>query len=377
MVRLIYHPAYSTYDLGADHPFSPLRVSMVVDLLGELGHPLDFVRPEAATLRDVLTVHGETYVRAVAALARGEGEEDPAIFGLGTPDNPLFPGMHEAASLICGGTLEAVRIATEGPPAKALHLGGGLHHARPSMASGFCIYNDLAIAIRQALDRGLRVAYLDLDVHHGDGVQDIFYDTDRVLTISLHESGQYLFPGTGSLHEMGSGPGRGRAVNLPLEPFTEDESYLECFDAVVPEALAWFRPDLLLVQAGADAHFQDPLADLMLTTRGYEKLFRRVMALSDSFAGGRLAVTLGGGYSLSATPRVWTVLSLVLLGLEIPSALHEAWRQRWERRIGAPVPAELPDASPAFPPIPRREEIARHNRHTASRVLEAARRLWT
>ena len=178
------------------------------------------------------------------------------------------------------------------------------------------------------------MAYLDIDVHHGDGVQQILYDDKRVMTISLHESGQYLFPGTGQVHELGSGLGRGLKLNLPLQPFTEGRSYLEVFDQVVPEALRHFRPGVLVVQAGADAHADDPLADLMLTTRDYEAIFRRILEAADTFTAGRVLFTLGGGYSLRATPRVWALLYPLIHDLPVAADLPAAWRTRWSACSG-------------------------------------------
>ena len=258
------------------------------------------VEPEPATRNEILGVHEDYYVRRVEALSAGEDVPDCQDYGLGTPDNPAFLGMDEAARWLVGGALHGVRLICEKGEKRVLQLGGGLHHARRNVASGFCIYNDLAIAISALARHGFWVAYLDIDVHHGDGVQQILYDDRRVLTISLHESGRYLFPGTGEIHELGLGAARGLKLNVPLEPFTDGESYLEVLDAVVPAALRQFRPAVLVVQSGADAHFADPLADLMLTTRDYDAIFRRVLGWADEFTSGRVLFTLGGGYSLDA-----------------------------------------------------------------------------
>lgn len=375
MPAVIYDPAYRTYDFGEEHPFSPLRVDMVLDLLHELGHDIPLLRPAPATREEILTIHDEGYVRCLEALSAG-GQADGGPFGLGTPDNPVFPEMEKAARHLVGGTLAAARLLTEGGESRVLQLGGGLHHARRARASGFCVYNDLAVAIRHMTRSGLYVAYLDIDVHHGDGVQDIFNEDDHVLTVSLHESGQYLFPGTGAIHELGGGMGRGLKVNLPMEPFTEDESYLDTFERVVPEALGWFGPGALVVQAGADAHFEDPLADLLLTTRAYERLFRRILELADQHCQGRLLVTLGGGYSVRATPRIWTLLTLIMHGLPLPDALPKAWLERWEGRMRESLPKTLHDSLSCYDPIARRDEIARHNRQTAQRLLDATSRYW-
>jgi len=284
--------------------------------------------------------------------------------------------MDPAARWLVGGALHGARLICEMGAKRVLQMGGGLHHARRNFASGFCIYNDLAIAIQYLTRQSLRVAYLDIDVHHGDGVQQILYEDRRVLTISLHESGKYLFPGTGEIHELGFGLGRGLKLNLPLEPYTEGDSYLEVFDEVVPDALEHFRPGVLVVQAGADAHFDDPLADLMLTTRDYEAVFRRILALTDSLTMGRVLFTLGGGYSFHAASRVWAMLYLVIHGLPVPRDLPPAWLEKWSSQLGPRTSGEFHDSALPDLDIPNRHEIAPRNRQVAHRLLDAARKYW-
>jgi acetoin utilization protein AcuC len=375
MASVIYHPAYRRYSFGDEHPLSPRRVDMTLELLEALGHPPRTVAPRPATREDVLDVHSDYYVRRVEALGAGGEVPDREDYGLGTADTPAFPGMGEAARWLVGGALHGARLIAEGEK-RVLQLGGGLHHARRNFASGFCIYNDLAIAINALVRRGLWVAYLDIDVHHGDGVQQIVYEDRRVLTISLHESGQYLFPGTGHVHELGAGLGRGLKLNVPLEPFTEGESYREVFDQVVPAALDHFRPGVLVVQSGADAHFDDPLGDLLLTTHDYEYLFRRILEWADAFTAGRVLFTLGGGYSLRSVPRIWAMLDLLVHGLPLPRALPEPWRQKWAAVLGTELPATLHDANPGQVDVPNRAEIAHRNRQVADRLLEGARAYW-
>ncbi len=374
MPAVIYDPAYRSYSFGESHSFSPLRVEIMLDLLEALGHPFQPVAPQPATHEDILSVHSDYYVRRVVALSDGESVPDSAEYGLGTPDNPVFPGMDEAARWLVGGALHGARMIDAGAR-RVLQLGGGLHHAQRNMASGFCIYNDLAIAMQWLTRRGLWVAYVDVDVHHGDGVQQILYDDKRVLTMSFHESGEYLFPGTGDIHELGSGLGRGFKLNVPLHPFTEGESYLEVFEQVVPRALRQFRPGVLVVQAGADAHYDDPLADLMLTTGDYEKIFHLILQWADEFTAGRVLFTLGGGYSFRATPRVWALLYLLLHDLPVPKDVPASWRSKWSAVMDGTPPEQFHD-----PPLEaggtNREEIARSNRHTAGRLLDAARPYW-
>jgi len=376
MPAVVYHPAYAKYAFGKEHPFNPERIEMTVDLLRALGHDMRINEPQPATREDILSIHEEYYVRRVEALSDGQAVPDCEEYDLDTPDNPAFPGMDEAARWLVGGTLLGARLICEGAARRVLQLGGGLHHARRNSASGFCIYNDLAIAIHHLTKQGLWVAYLDIDVHHGDGVQQILYEDKRVMTISFHESGQYLFPGTGEIHELGSGLGRGLKLNIPLEPFTEGESYLEAFDHVVPAALRHFRPAVLVVQAGADAHYDDPLADLMLTTRDYEAIFRRILHLADAFTSGRVLFTLGGGYSLRAAPRIWTILYLLMHDQPTEIDLPPAWRTKWAGVLGEKFPATLHDQEPRHVEIPNRQEIIRRNRQTAHRLLETARSYW-
>ena len=208
MQKVIYSPKYSLYNLGSEHPFSPLRAVMTMDLLDKLGAMPDFIEPEAVPPEALLEVHDEDYVRKVEAASRGENVADVESYGLGTQDNPIVRGMAEGARIVAGGTLLGAQLLLNGKAKKVLQMGGGFHHAHPKLAAGFCIYNDLALAIKEMTKKGWHVAYLDLDVHHGDGVQEIFYADGKVMTISLHESGEYLFPGTGWIYELGKGMGR-------------------------------------------------------------------------------------------------------------------------------------------------------------------------
>jgi acetoin utilization protein AcuC len=376
MPAVIHHPGYGRYSFGDQHPFHPARVEMTLDLLEQAGEEVRATRPRPATREELLRVHEDYYIRRVEALGAGEDVPDRQDYGLGTPDNPVFPGMDEAARLVVGGTLEAARLICEAGQRRVLQLGGGFHHARRNFASGFCIYNDLALAIDLLTRHGLWVAYVDIDVHHGDGVQQILYEDRRVMTVSVHETGQALFPGTGEVHELGTGVGRGLKLNLPLEPFTEGASYLEVFEKVLPPALSHFRPGVLVVQAGADAHFDDPLADLMLTTRDYEAIFRLLLAWADEYAAGRILFTLGGGYSFRAAPRVWALLYLLLHDRPLPRDLPPEWLRRWSGRLGDRPPAAFHDPNPGRVDVPDREQIARRNRQVADRLLEATSAYW-
>ncbi len=373
MVRVVYGSEYLTYDFGPDHPFSPLRLAMLSELLRELDPGFEPLAPEQATREDVLRVHAERYVRRVEEAAEGRQPPDLAEYGVAAGDTPAFEGMDAAARWLVGGSLTAARMLSEGEAQRVLQLGGGLHHAQFDRASGFCVYNDLAVAIHHLLEAGMRVLYVDVDVHHGDGVQWLFYKDPRVLTLSLHESGRYLFPGTGGVYEIGQGGGTGYSWNLPLEPYTGDACYLEAFNRVFERALAWFQPDVILLQAGADAHHLDPLADLVLTTRAYERIFHRIFEGAERSTGGRIVVTLGGGYSFDAAVRVWALLYFLLHERTPPTRLPEAWRSRWEARLQRPLAAELHDTQ--LPPeVPRRPDIARYNESNTLRLLEVVRK---
>ncbi|MER3482126.1 MAG: acetoin utilization protein AcuC, partial [Meiothermus sp.] len=233
-----------------------------------------------------------------------------------------------------------------------------------------------SVAIRHLTQQGLRVAYIDIDVHHGDGVQWIHYDEESVLTFSVHESGRYLFPGTGHIHEIGKAAGTGRKLNVPLEPFTEDSSYLEVFGMTLEPALSWFRPDVLVVQCGADAHYMDPLAEILLTTDAYRQLFTLIPQYAEAFADGKAIYTLGGGYNLDSTSRVWALLYLMLQNQPLPDHLPEPWLRRWGSLLGRFLTHTPLDPEGGYSEIPRRPEIERRNRQVAVRLLETARPYW-
>ena len=376
MATLIHRPEYAGYDFGPEHPFTPARLAMLLDLIRSLGHAVTPVQAPAATREDILSVHDEAFVEVVEALDRGEVRPEAERFGLGTPDNPVFPGMDLAARWLVGGTLHGARLLMAGAETRVLQLGGGLHHAQRDRAAGFCLYNDLAVAIRAMANHGWRVAYLDIDLHHGDGVQNLFYGHEKVLTISLHETGHYLYPGTGHIQELGTGSARGLSVNIPLEPFTEADSYLEAFETVVPRALEEFAPQVLVVQAGADAHFADPLGDLALTTQAFTDLYRRILALAETHTGGRVLFTLGGGYEAQVVARVWTLLYLTLMDLPIPERLPVDWIGRWRALLGPEIGPTLHDPVPAFEALPGRQERDRRNRDVVARLVDSLLRYW-
>lgn len=373
-------PELGRYTLSAEHPFKPLRLELTRTLAAACGllGDVDEVAPEPFGEEELLTLHDPEYVAAVRAVSRGEHVADAYSYGLGTSDNPVFPGMHETVVRVCGATMTAVRRVASGEVTRAASFSGGLHHAMRAAMSGFCTYNDAALAIHGAVRRyGQRVAYLDLDAHHGDGVQAMFYASADVLTFSVHESGRYLFPGTGFTFETGRGAGRGLSLNLPLEPFTEDASYLAGLATVLPPALAAFRPDLIVLQAGADMHRYDPLSHLNLSVQGVAESYRLVSSLADAFCGGRLVALGGGGYDPYRTvPRLWTLLWAVLSRQPFPETLPESWRRRWEAELGVTLPERFFDAADRWPAAPRRADIEAANAATAAKLLATVQPIW-
>jgi len=312
---LIWAEPESRYDFGVDHPLKPERVLLTVGLIrasGLLDRPdVEVLTPDPATDEDITLVHHPGYVELVKRLSAGERPGRKAWeAGLGSGDNPIFPGMHEATAWVVGATVTAARAVLSESSLHAFNPAGGLHHAHPARASGFCVYNDPAIAIalvrRERPD--WRVLYVDVDAHHGDGVQEIFWNDPDVLTVSLHESGEYLFPGTGFVDETGGEGAEGSAVNLPLPPRTSDPEYLEALSTLLPPLASSFGPDLLVTQLGCDSHWRDPLTHLALTMRAYPEIYALLHGLAHTHCGGRWVATGGGGYDWArVVPRAWTM----------------------------------------------------------------------
>ena len=348
---LIWSDESLRYDFGPQHPLKPIRVELTVDLIRASGldtHPGTVTIPRATfTTDDVLRCHEAAYVEAVTRQSENPDPTAAIGFGLGLGDNPVFRGMHEASLEVCGASVAAAESVWSGRVDHSFNPAGGLHHAMPGRAAGFCVYNDPAFAIDHLLRSGARrVAYVDVDTHHGDGVQAMFYDDPRVLTISLHESGRYLFPGTGFCDEIGAGEARGTSLNLPLAPATHGAVYLEAFDAVVPSALDAFDPDVLVTQLGCDTHVTDPLAHLALTLDDYHALAGRLHRLAHEHAYGRWVALGGGGYQIATVvPRAWTVYFAALVGGEVPHEVPWEWLGRAEETTGMRPPATFLDGA--------------------------------
>ncbi|GAA3609317.1 acetoin utilization protein AcuC [Microlunatus ginsengisoli] len=359
--RLVFSEELTSYDFGRDHPMGPGRVRNTISLARRLGvlDRLEIIEPPAVDLDLLRTVHTQDYIDAVE---RGVDDER---YGLGTSDNPTFPGMHEVTARVVMGTVEAARSVWSGEVKRASNVAGGLHHAMPDRTSGFCVYNDIAVAIRWLLAQGCeRIAYVDVDVHHGDGVQSIFWDDPRVLTVSLHETPACLFPGTGFPSETGGKAAEGTAVNVALPPGTGDAGWLRAFHAVVPEVLAAHQPQVLVTQHGCDSHRHDPLADLDLSLDGQRASYLALAELADQHTDGRWISVGGGGYALlDVVPRAWTHLLAIVSGepVDPDTPIPEAWRDE----IGPGAPLTMSDGGDvAYEPF-------EHNFHPSSRVDQA------
>jgi acetoin utilization protein AcuC len=346
---VVFDPTLTDYDFGPAHPMAPIRVDLTMRLareLGVVGDALGTVPAPIASDELLATIHRDSYIEAVKAAGRDPFAVDGA-HGLGTEDNPSFEGMHQASAHIVGASVEAARRVWSGEVLHAANIAGGLHHAMPARASGFCIYNDVAVAIGWLLDHGAqRVAYVDVDVHHGDGVERVFYDDPRVLTVSLHETGQMLFPGTGFPKDTGGPDAAGSAVNVALPPGTSDAGWLRAFHAVVPPLLREFKPDVLVSQQGCDSHIEDPLAHLMLTVDGQRASYLALHELAHELCDGRWVVTGGGGYALvDVVPRAWTHLLAIVGGkpLDPSTPTPGGWREHVQTSLGRTGPFRMTD----------------------------------
>jgi acetoin utilization protein AcuC len=351
---VVFDPSLTEYDFGPSHPMSPLRVDLTMRLaeeLGVTGERLRLVDAPVATEEQLLTVHEPALIEAVTR-AGTTGEHDDRC-GLGSEDNPVFRDMHHAAAHVVGASIEAFDQVWSGRSLHSANITGGLHHGMPDRSSGFCVYNDVAVGIRQLLDQGAqRVAYVDVDVHHGDGVEAIFWNDPRVLTISLHETGQMLFPGTGFPNDVGGADAQGYAVNVALPPGTSDAGWLRAFHAVVPALLREFKPEVLVTQHGCDSHLDDPLAHMMLTVDGQRAAYLALHDLAHEVAEGRWIVTGGGGYAVvGVVPRAWTHLLAIVAGTPLdPATLTPpGWREYVETRLGVRAPTTMTDGrDPAY-----------------------------
>ncbi|UCF61796.1 MAG: acetoin utilization protein AcuC [Anaerolineaceae bacterium] len=327
-VIFLHSPRFWQQSFGPNHPLRGERLQRTYELLDEYRafepENVQVITPTPPSEGELALFHTQEYIDAVRSLSKGETHIPSARYGFGPGDNPVFTGMFESSGLKVGSALRGAKLLANLECEIAFSYSGGTHHAGPALASGFCIFNDAAVAIHWLIDQGLRIAYVDIDVHHGDGVQDAFYATDKVLTISLHQSGRTLFPGTGFVDEIGVDEGEGYSVNIPLPPYTDDEIYLWAFQQTVPPLVERFKPDILVTQLGVDTHYFDPLARLALTTHGHKALFEELSRLSS-----RWLALGGGGYDIDVVPRSWTLAFGIMSGQSFPEELPPDYQAKY------------------------------------------------
>ncbi|WP_076260473.1 acetoin utilization protein AcuC [Intrasporangium flavum] len=356
--RVVWDSSFTRYDFGPTHPMAPVRLDLTArlcDALGVFDAPgVEVVGADVAPDALLETVHDADYVAAVRAASTDPTTADEA-HGLGTEDDPAFRGMHDASARVVSGTVDSARAVWEGSAEHAVNFTGGLHHAMPGAASGFCVYNDIAVGIQWLLDHGAeRVAYVDVDVHHGDGVERIFWDDPRVLTISVHESGRALFPGTGWPSDIGGKGAEGSAVNVSLPPGLTDAGWLRAIHAVVPAVVRSFKPDVLVTQHGCDTHAEDPLAHFAVTVDAQRAAADAFHRLAHDVCDGRWVALGGGGYEVvDVVPRTWTHLTAIAAHAPIKTSVEvpQHWRDHVERVFGRPGPRRMGDLTAEDGPL--------------------------
>ncbi|CAH2716979.1 Acetoin utilization protein AcuC [Neobacillus rhizosphaerae] len=374
-VAFIYSEEQLNYKFSSHHPFNQFRLKLTIDLLNKV-HGLDaehIIPPRMATEEELALIHDPSYIDAVKKAGHGQLPKEIAEnYGLGTEDTPVFPNMHEASSLLVGGTLTAVDQVMTGKALHALNLGGGLHHGFRGKASGFCIYNDSSVAIKYLQEKyNARVLYVDTDAHHGDGVQWSFYDDPNVCTLSIHETGRYLFPGTGNLNERGQGLGYGYSFNIPVDAFTEDESWLQAYTQALKEVAEFFKPDVILTQNGADSHYYDPLTHLSATMKIYREIPKLAHEIAHKYCGGKWIAVGGGGYDIwRVVPRAWAHIWLEMSeNSNCYGSLPADWIAYWQKDSPVVLPKEWDDPENLYTPIPRKAEITEKNLITLEKAL--------
>jgi acetoin utilization protein AcuC len=383
MAVIAHDDCFLSYDFGPEHPLRPERLVLGLDLLREAGiwdESSESLAVIPATDQELQRVHDAGYLRAVQDAGMGLVPlAQLARFGLGAGDTPAFTCMHEATSLVAGGTLAAARAVMRGEVTHAFNPAGGLHHALRARASGFCVYNDPAVAAAALVEEfHARVLSVDFDCHHGDGVQWLFYDDPRVMTVSFHETGRHLFPGTGGTEEIGEGAGRGFAVNVPFAPFTQDDSWLEAIRTVLIPLAESFKPDIILSNHGADTHIRDPLTHLSLTTRAFMEQARLTHELAHALAEGRWLAVGSGGYEWRAVvPRSWAILWSEMTNRRLPNSLPTTWLDRWNHTKDGGLPRSYADDAELQLASPMKQEIDRLNRRTVAAARDILVLPWS
>ncbi len=372
--KFVFSEDFLHYHFKDGHPFNQDRMYIAYQLLRSIGALTDdqIVAPRMATDEELLLVHDARYIDFIKRASDSPvTQEEINKYGVGTEDTPIFDNMHEATALIVGGTLTAVEEVMEGRAKYSTNLSGGLHHSFRNKASGFCIYNDCSVAIEHIVQNyGKKVLYVDTDAHHGDGVQWSFYDNPNVITLSIHETGRYLFPGTGEVSERGTGKGYGSSFNVPLDAFTEDDSFIQVYTEAMERICEHFKPDVILTQNGADAHTYDPLTHLHCSIDLYETIPKVARRLADQYCDGRWIATGGGGYDWRAVTRAWAMIWLVMNDIEIPDGpLPPNVMKEIQKYYDEPIDLHWRDPAEIFAPIERRSVIDVNNYNAMQRAL--------
>ncbi|WP_316245024.1 acetoin utilization protein AcuC [Gracilibacillus massiliensis] len=371
----IYTDDFLRYSFHEEHPFNQNRLLLTKDLLvmSKSLSEKQIIAPQLMEEEYVLSVHSKDYIEAVKQASEGK-RIDPHKYGIGTHDTPSFSNMYEASLMTVSGSLEACSQVLSGKVKHALNLAGGLHHGFPTRASGFCIFNDIAITIKYIRDHyNLKVLYIDTDAHHGDGVQHCFYDDPNVCTVSFHETGRYLYPGTGKTSERGVKDGFGYSFNFPLDAFTEDDSYLEVFKNSLEEITAYFQPDIIVSQHGVDAHALDPLTHLHCTLDIFEQIPVIIHNLAHQYCNGKWVALGGGGYDIwKVVPRAWSQLWKVMTeeNAIFQGSITKDWLNKWEPLSPVALPTSWQDSETFYRDIPRRAEISENNKKMYKQVLK-------
>lgn len=372
----IYSPEQLGYKFSDSHPFNHKRLTLTMDLLKSVGalSDADIIPARVATDDELLLAHDAKYIDIVKKAGHGLlSAAQCENYGIGTEDTPIFQNMHEASALLVGGTLTAVDCVMEGKSRHALNLGGGLHHGFQGRASGFCIYNDSSVAIKYLQKKyNARVLYVDTDAHHGDGVQWSFYDDPNVCTLSIHETGRYLFPGTGAVTERGNGDGYGTSFNFPIDAFTENESFLEIYERSMRDIFEYFKPDVVLTQNGADAHYFDPLTHLYGTMKIYQEIPKLAHKLAHEYCDGKWIAVGGGGYDIwRVVPRAWSYVWLEMNDLPYPTgAIADEWLDKYQPEAPVQLVPTWDDPANLYEPIPRTAEIREKNAQMMEKALQ-------
>ncbi|WP_087971939.1 acetoin utilization protein AcuC [Oceanobacillus rekensis] len=372
----VFSNDFLTYRFNEDHPFNHKRVLLTKELLetNDTLKEIDIIPPRMATVEELSLFHDNEYIQTVKRAGSGNlSDDEGSEYGLGTEDTPIFPNMHEASSYLVGGTLTAVDEVLGGKRDHALNLGGGLHHGFQKKASGFCIYNDSAVAIKYIRKKyDLKVLYVDTDAHHGDGVQWAFYDDPNVCTFSIHETGRYLFPGTGNVNERGIKSGHGYSFNLPIDAYTQDESFLDVYETAFREIAAFFQPDVIITQNGADAHCFDPLTHLCGTMHIYDRIPLIAHEIAHQYCNGKWIATGGGGYDMwRVVPRAWAqVWNVMKTGEPAKGIIPKEWIAKWQTESPIDLPLFWHDTDEAIPHIPRKAEITEKNSKLLQNLLK-------